>query len=90
MTTCELFNPNKQKAIVSGYHALRARYFDLIGKRMLGVMKARIGEYLLRRNRFARYSYVVVLNEVEEVVEERRVSNEELKEFAEKYRGSKA
>ena len=57
-------------------------------------MEARIGEYpvpyYVGIDLHKRYSYVVVLNEVGEVVEERKVSNEELKEFAEKYRGSKA
>jgi hypothetical protein len=33
---------------------------------------------------------VAVLNEVREVIEEGKISNEELQEFARKYRGSKA
>ena len=37
-----------------------------------------------------RYSYVAVLNEVGEVVEERKVPNEELEKFAKEYAGCKA
>jgi|GEM_PF-1618453 len=60
---------------------------------MLGVMEARIGEYpsyYIGIDLHKKYSYVAVLNEVGEVIEERKVPNEELEKFASKYQGCKA
>ena len=65
------FNRNKQKAIVSGCHAPRARHLDLTAKRMGGkCMEVRIGEYpyFVGIDLHKRYSYVAVLNEIGEVV----------------------